>query len=226
MPGERRERTRGLWEWDPVRSRSRPDPSPVPPRPFPGPSPALPRSRPGPAPVPPRPFPGPGSGEVLAAEPMGGRDMARPAGGADPHRAEVAGPAAHPASPGRGPRSHGALAGCHHRQVKPLAARGRGQRPGEEVPARRGACRTDARGVRRGSGAVSWLGPPCGEGVWGLGVTYGPASAVCTAAAVGCVSEVLGRGRRWVLPSCWARCCWISGSGGMHLVGSTQSAFV
>lgn len=91
---------------------------------------------------------------------MGGRDMAGAAGGAGPHRAEVADPAAHPVFAGRSPRSHGALAGCHHRQVKPL---------GEEVPARRGARRTGARGVRRGWGAVSRLGPgPARGGRWGL----------------------------------------------------------
>lgn len=171
--------------------------------------------------APPRPRAGSAPGEVTAAEPMGGRDMAGAAGGAGPHRAEVADPGAHPASAGGGRRSHGALAGCHHRQVKPLVARGRGQLSREELPARSGACRTDARGVRSGLGAVSRLGPACGEGIWGLGAGYGRASAVPTAAAVGCVSEVLARGRRWGLPSCGARCCWISGSvGGMHLLGS------
>lgn len=90
--------------------------------------------RPGPALAPSRPRAGPAPGEAAAAEPMGGRDMAGAAGGAGSHRAEVARPAAHPASHGRGPRSHGAFAGCHHRQVKSLVALGRGQRPGEEVP--------------------------------------------------------------------------------------------
>lgn len=167
-----------------------------------------------PPPAPARPRAGSAPGEVTAAEPMGARDIAGAAGGAGPYRAEVADPGAHPASAGRGHHSHGALAGCHHRQVKPLVARGRGQRSREELPARRGACRTDARGVRSGLGAVSRLGPACGERVWGLGAGYGRASAVPTAAAMGCVSEVLARGRRWGLPSSRARCCWISGSGG------------
>lgn len=103
---------------------------------------------------------------------MGGRDMAGAAGGAGPHRAEVADPAAHPVSAGRSPRSHGALAGCHHRQVKPL---------GEEVPARRGARRTDARGCE-GAGAPS---PGSARGRLGAGGGVCPVRGRCWSSAMG-----------------------------------------
>lgn len=221
VSGEREGRgggTGGLRPGEPPPTRPGPRPGPGQARPCPGPGQARPspgqaQPRPGPRPVP-APAPGRlGPGAGAAAEPMGGRDMAWSRGRGGPAR----GRGVSSRSPSRISRWRRPQAWSPRRLPlsagKALVARGR--------RFRRGACRTDARGVRRGLGAVSRLGPACGEGVRGLSAGYGPAAAVPTARLPDVPARCwLGAGGGFS-PAAGARCCCFSGSGGMHLLAST-----